>query len=156
MHIHIDACIYRYIHRADRSITSYANENEKKMTIRPMRFWELVSAFGRTQPDIILDVLKTEQWCDRYLKNYETYSDVVKRQDRNVLDAPVPVELSREIATRFAVTYEINGNILRETTSTTTSNAKKLTALEVHDYFGGATIEEIGEFGSAVVSINQA
>jgi TPP-dependent indolepyruvate ferredoxin oxidoreductase alpha subunit len=121
-----------------------------------MKFCELVSAFGRSQPDIIRDVLKSEQWSDKYLRIYESFNDLVEQQERNILDAPVPVELSREIAARFPIAYELNGNVLREATATSISKTSTLTALEVHDRFGGAAIEEIGEYGSVVVSVELA
>ena len=128
------------------------NKPNYRLLHRPMKFWEVVSGFGRRRPDILEEVFNSERWRKDYLGTYLNFDNLVARQERKILDAPVPIELSREVAARYDMTYELIGNVLRECRSA--SNAEVLTALEVHDRFGGAVIEEIQEFGSCYVAEN--
>src|SRR5262249_44721774 len=65
----------------------------------PMRFWELVSAF-RDWPDLLREVIAAEPWRRDYFGLHARYDELVERQDRDVLDAPVPLALSRAVAAR--------------------------------------------------------
>lgn len=121
---------------------------------RPMKFWEVISAF-RDMRDVLAKVFGSEKWRDEYLETYRTCDELVRHQDRQVLDALVPVELTREIAaccrTRFWFYPE--KRLLREAVTDRLPDARRidLTALEVHDRFGGSAIEEVPEYGSARV-----
>jgi hypothetical protein len=118
----------------------------------PMRFWELVSAF-RNWPDVVHEVLATEPWRRVYLGLLARYNELVDRQDRDVLDAPVPFGLSREVAARcpqrFA--YDAASRQLRCAGAGEPGAAGpvEMSALEVHERFGGSVIEEVFEKGSA-------
>jgi hypothetical protein len=118
----------------------------------PMRFWELVSAF-RDWPDVLRDVFATEPWRRHYLPLYEQYNELVNRQDRDVLDAPVPLALSREVSARCPQRFIFDpaSRVLRCARPGEPSAASRvvMTALQVHDGFGGSVIEEVFEKGSA-------
>ena len=61
-----------------------------------MKFWEVVSAF-RTHPDLIRKVFERGEWREPYLLWYQKLADLVDRQDRGILDALVPMDLSRAL-----------------------------------------------------------
>jgi hypothetical protein len=118
----------------------------------PMRFWELVSAF-RDWPDVLRDVLATDPWRRDYLALYERFNELVERQDRDILDAPVPLDLSREVSARCPQRFIFDpaSRALRCTGPGEPSVADlvTMTALQIHDRFGGSVIEEVFEKGSA-------
>ena len=115
---------------------------------QPMRFWELMSAF-RDWPDLLREVLASEPWRGDYLGLHARYSELVARQDRGVLDAPVPLGLSREAAARcpqrFAYDPVSRQLRLAGPGASGAAGPVELTALEVHDRFGGSVIEEVFE-----------
>jgi len=117
---------------------------------RPMKFREVVSAF-RDREDILEEIFSSTKWQGDYWQIYKNY----QRLGREVLDAPVPIELSRAIAARYPVQFFFypEKNLLREATIDHFPNDQrvKITALEVHDRFGGSIIEEVFEKGSARV-----
>src|SRR5262245_1874839 len=117
-----------------------------------MKFWELVSAF-RVSPDAIRGVLSRAAWREPYLGWYEAFDELVGREDRDVLDAFVPLELSREVARLSGLIFLFSPRhgILRESWpegGLDPGPLTEMTAVEVHDRFGGWVVEEIYEFGS--------
>jgi hypothetical protein len=134
------------------------------ITYRPMKFWEVVSAF-RDEREILEAVFSSDKWRNDYLTTYLAFDKIVDRQDRQILDAPVPVELTREIAAQYPATYDLYPtlkhplsqepvSLLRSHTSEKAFEEEnyELTALEVHDRFGGYAIEEVAEYGSCYVA----
>jgi hypothetical protein len=127
--------------------------------MRPMKFWELVSSF-REEPWAVLEVVSRPEWQEPYRRWLGAYNQLIDREDREVLDALVPEALSREVARlcsrRFA--YSPLWGVVRESWPEGGRNPgplEDLSALEVHDRFGGWVIEEIGEFGSMSVGPSQ-
>jgi len=120
-----------------------------------MKFWELVSAF-RVSPEIVREVLSRPAWREPYGRWYEDFNRLVDAQDRGVLDARVPLELSREVARLSSLTFQYSPRhgTLRESWSEGMDPGPlmEMTALEVHDRFGGSVIEEVGEYGSFTVT----
>jgi hypothetical protein len=120
--------------------------------VQPMRFWELMSAF-RDWPDVLHAVLVSEPWQRDYLGLHARFNDLVGQQDRGVLDAPVPLALSREVAARcpqrFAYDPESRQLGLSVPGAPDAAGPVEMTALEVHDQFGGSVIEEVFEKGRA-------
>jgi hypothetical protein len=112
-----------------------------------MRFWELVSVFGSTG-HILREVLGRPEWAATYGAALEQFGDLVRRQDRRVLDAPVPVELSRALARLDHRTWSLDPEGWLRQRSTGVPGEKVITTLDVHDRFGGAVLEEVLEFGS--------
>jgi len=135
-------------------LASVGAADGEAVTPRPMLFWQFVSAF-RTPEDLLPKVLESEPWRGMYLSLYTRFSELVAKQDRSVLDAPVPFELSRAAArmwdARFVLDPATRSLRLAETTPVPTTGWREMSALEVHDAFGGAAIEEVLEYGSAKV-----
>ena len=122
---------------------------------RQMKFGEMVSAF-RDQNTVLEKVLRSPKWQSEFWEKYQELEQLVERQDRQVLDAFVPIELSREIAAQcLAMKFHFNPEkgtlhkLVRERDSD--NEYIVMTALEVHDQFGGSIIEEVLEKGSANV-----
>jgi hypothetical protein len=130
--------------------------DESNKIPRPMRFWELLSAF-RSREDLLRDAFASRPWPEDYLSLYENRSQSIHQQDRGVLDAPVPWELSRSIAARFDQRFQFDPHdrTLRTGDSPRFASAAaiEMTALQVHDQFGGAYIEEVFESGSTRIPL---
>jgi hypothetical protein len=126
--------------------------NRDDVPPRRMMFWELVSAF-RDFPGVLRKVLSGDRWREPYLAWHDGIKALVAGQDRTALDALVPFELSREVAAgcdlRFL--YDPAERLLRAVGRGPVpgSGALEMSAVEVHDRFGGAVIEEVLERGSA-------
>src|SRR4051794_22211748 len=116
-----------------------------------MKFWELTSAF-RGWPEMVRQVLALPRWRDPYLRQYEHLNRLIDQQDRGVLDAPIPLELSREVAARCPTRFVFDpaSRYVRQrlTESPLPAGLVQMSAVEVHDQFGGSLIEEVFEKGS--------
>jgi HEAT repeat protein len=122
---------------------------------RGMKFWELVSAF-REESELVGEVLSRDRWRDPYLAWYATnFSELVRSGDRAILDALLPLELSREVALASKLRFALDEGtgLLRRAGEQggDPSSVCELSASEVHDRFGGWIIEEVLEYGSARV-----
>jgi len=119
-----------------------------------MKFWEVLSGF-RNWREVVLRVLNLAEWQEPYLGWYHRRNELVEDQNREILDALVPAELTREIVKQIPEYYffdEDSRNLRANQVGMSESdNVSRMTALEVHDQFGGAFIEEIQEYGSAVI-----
>jgi hypothetical protein len=112
-----------------------------------MLFWELVSAF-RERRDLLHEVLHRPEWSETYGAWLDRFDDLARRQDRSILDAPVPVELSRAVARGDERLWSLDdGGWLRRAKGPPLPAQRELTTVEVHDAFGGAVIEEVEERG---------
>jgi hypothetical protein len=123
------------------------------MATQPMKLWEAVSAF-RDDQETLATVFGTEPWRTAYFEAYSHFDELVLKQDRALLDTLLPLELTRAIASRYQKTkflFHPREGILRiaDTGSSTRDGHLEMTALEVHDQFGGSVIEEVLEYGSA-------
>ena len=115
---------------------------------RPMKFWEVISAF-RDRKDILEDVFRGSKWRDQYWDIFLNFDTLVARQDRQVLDALIPLELSQEIADRYPGTFFFDPEEKSLRTVKNHQRCTEMTAREVHDRFGGSVLEEVFEYGSA-------
>ena len=121
-----------------------------------MKLWEVVSAF-REHSDVLKAVVYGKRWKNPYAVLLREFAQHVRAQDRAVLDRLVPLELTREIASRcVGLRFQYSpgaGSLCRLFDSTESgSNTVVLSALEVHDRFGGSIMEQVLESGSANVS----
>src|SRR5262245_56547092 len=126
----------------------------------PMKLWEAVSAFREFQ-SALTDVFGSERWRAPYGGTFSRLDELVRTQDRAALDSPLPIELTRELARRcdgFRFHFSPDTGWLRRATPGLAAEASviTLTALEVHDRFGGSVIEEVREHGSARIAIRAA
>ena len=126
---------------------------------RPMTFWELVSCFrGGAETEILRSVVGSAHWRDRYREDLLNFDALVERQRRDILDQPVPLELTREICERSSAKFVLwpGASTLceylpRSYAYEQQAELPKLTILEVHERYGPAAIEEVREYGSARV-----
>ncbi|HEV7240290.1 MAG TPA: hypothetical protein VGQ36_13710 [Thermoanaerobaculia bacterium] len=112
-----------------------------------MKFWELLSAF-RSEGRNLESVLSHPRWSDPYAKWLQEGARLVSEQRRDVLDSPVPTELSRAVAAKSAMTFRLFRDGYLRGSHSNGVPVEELTALEVHDRFGGSAIEEVLEKGS--------
>src|SRR4030095_11729722 len=121
---------------------------------RPMKFWEAVSAFREFKSEWE-EVFGGEKWEATYGQSYLCFDELVHVQDRSTLDSYLPVELTREIAgrcARLALCLSEDGWLQKASACWAWQpGAIILTALDVHDRFGGSVIEEGLEYGSTKI-----
>jgi hypothetical protein len=125
-----------------------------------MKFWEAVSAF-REFKTALAEVFSSARWSAIHGDRFTRYDELVRTQDRTALDSYLPVELTREIARRcdgLQFCFSPDTGSLRRATPALAADAGAiaLTALDVHDRFGGSVIEEVLEYGSATVTDHAA
>ena len=124
--------------------------------IRSMKFWEAISAF-RDEPDILAKVFGCDRWRSEYHELFSHFSEFVHEQQRDVMDTLLPLELTREIAEnchKKRFWYDPMQQELRAADEGFLIPGRyiEMTALEVHDRFGGSMIEEVCEYGSVQVN----
>jgi hypothetical protein len=112
---------------------------------RAMKFWEVVSAF------------REDRKLDQYWQHFMKWDVLVDTQQRDILDQSVPLDLTREICQEvqlsFVLSRDARSTWLRSNLPGRNSerNLPKLSALDVHERYGPAVIEEVREYGSARV-----
>lgn len=118
-----------------------------------MKFWEVRSAF-REFEDVLVETFSRTEWREPYLRWYLNFKELVNSQNRTILDALVPQALSAAIAVQVPLIFEFDGKTLRRTRCSINpdQSLELLTAIQLHDRFGGAYIEEVLEYGSATVA----
>jgi len=108
-----------------------------------MKFWELTSAF-REEPDILAKVLGQDKWR-KYIEYYERLDEIIRDQQREILDGELPFELCYEVAEKskkeFWLAYEKQPQVLYSYKASIES-LERLLASEVLVRFGGNKIEE--------------
>src|SRR5437762_7701081 len=97
-----------------------------------MKFWELLSAF-RTERTAIERVLSDSRWSTPYLAWLQDETAIVSSQCRDILDAFVPLELSRAVAAESAMTFELGVDGWLRKNPYRGLPATTLSALEIHD-----------------------
>jgi hypothetical protein len=133
---------------------------------RPMKFWEVVYLFWE-RPDILSELFEQETLPERYRHAYlhmrRSTDEMPAIEIRN---SQIPIDLTREAASKYPVEYDLyvfpdNPDIylLREHEPDAASRfpslptrPDRLTALQVHDRFGGAVMEQIREKGCCNVA----
>ena len=143
----------------ERTDPSYVRHLQVLMEVfenRAMKFWEVVSAF-REDPKLLRSVLASPRWRDQYWQHFMQWDVLVDTQQREILDEPVPMDLTREICQKVQLSFVLRrdprGTWLRSYLPGRNSedNLPKLSALDVHERYGPAVIEEVREYGSARV-----
>lgn len=122
-------------------------------TRKSMKFWELVSAF-RSERENIASVLESPKWA-KINAYFQRLDEIVKSQNREILDVEVPFQLAREVCERskmeFYLYHGSTPQILRSRKINDDGEFEMLSALEVLLRFGGEAIEEALEKGSSTV-----
>ena len=122
-----------------------------------MKLWQLLSAFSSEQ-QVLREVLALPRWREPYLRLFESFGQLVASQDRATLDIDVPLELTRQVFGNSVAKFVLwpTPENLREFREGGTGykeqvSLPKLSALEVHERFGPAVLEEVREYGSAFI-----
>lgn len=113
-----------------------------------MKVWEFVSAF-RWSEHSLAGLLNEERWSKPYGEYFDHFDQLVEAQDRSILESPIPLDLSRAAASLcddLLFTISDSGVIRRNLSSNDSSSV--VSALHIHDNFGGAVIEDVLEKGS--------
>lgn len=109
-----------------------------------MKFWELTSAF-RSETDLLEQTLKQVKW-KKYYDNFLHLNNIILRQDREILDEKIPIELALEICSKSSLKFWLYKSKEPKLLSTfkfdNAEQADLLTASEVLVRFGGKTMEE--------------
>jgi hypothetical protein len=117
-----------------------------------MKFWELTSAF-RSEPDILRQVLSQNKWNDFYRK-YKRLDEIVKTQQRDILDEELPFELCYEVAERSNLEFWLSFDEKPQVLYNYRPNieyVERLTPIEILIRFGGDKIEDASERSSTDV-----
>jgi hypothetical protein len=117
-----------------------------------MTFWELVSIF-REESGTLQEELVRSDWA-QFAAWYANFDGHVTRQDRDVLDATVPDDLFKRIASRSLLQFSLSpdGWLRRYTPHPIhVEMCQPLSALDVYEQFGGGCLEEVQECGSCRV-----
>ena len=126
----------------------------KQTQFKAMKLWEAVSAF-HTCGSVLQDVFSSERWRESFSVSFSRFGELVHTQDRNMLDSYLPIELTREIAARcpqLQFSLSKDGQLRRSMPEDELSgDVTMLSAVDVHDQFGGSLIEEVLEYGSAKI-----
>ena len=131
-----------------RSITLFCQEMDTSLCQRPMKVWEFQSAF-RWSSASLDSLLHGKKWMVPFGEYFDRFDDLVRSQDRDVLDSPVPIELSHAAAALcddLVFTISDTGNVRRQEPNDISEIT--VSAVHIHDHFGGAVIEEVLEKGS--------
>lgn len=111
-----------------------------------MKFWSLVSCF-RSDSSLLLDVLCRPEW-EFYYNYYRVFDDLVREQNRDVLDMELPDDLCLAVLAGCDWRYAISkDNLTRVSLSRINDHEVVLSAAEVFARFGGDCLEDIEEFG---------
>jgi hypothetical protein len=121
-----------------------------------MKFWELVSIF-RTEKNKIEEVLREQHWTE-FLKSFEIIDDLIKNQNRLVLDQEVPFELVKEICNRselkFWLYFDNNEPILSSHKRSFDDKFELLRPIDIIErYNNGSLMEEALEFGTVKIGM---
>jgi hypothetical protein len=117
-----------------------------------MKFWELISAF-REEPDIIVQTLRQGKWR-KYFDQYKRFEEIVRKQQRDILDEELPFDLCYEVADKsnreywlsFGAKPQVLYNYRPEI-----ADLERLFPGEILVRFGGEKIVEAHEYSYANV-----
>lgn len=113
-----------------------------------MKLWEFQSAF-RWSGVSLESLLHSEKWMSPFGEYFDRFGELVRTQNRDILDSLVPVELSHAasvLCDDLVFSIDETGNIRRREPSK--SSRSEYSGAFIHDHFGGAVIEEVLEKGS--------
>lgn len=118
-----------------------------------MKFWELTSGF-RSEKDNLKKVFERDSWS-KYRNQYDNLDNLVKNQDRTILDEVIPFDLAKEVCElskmKFYLFYKEHPIRLSTWVSETDKEYEEVTSLDILLRFGGEFIEETIEYGSSYV-----
>lgn len=112
-----------------------------------MKLWELESVC-RSQPWLLERLTDRPEWTV-YADSYRDFAELVRRQDREKLDAELPDEACRHVLGASRTEYYEADGYLR--TRRHTPADRVITPLEIFNRYGGHFLEDVTEAGLARV-----
>jgi hypothetical protein len=109
-----------------------------------MKFWELYSIFRDDRET--LRRLLAEEAVDPYLKWFDSLTDIVNAQDRQVLDAVIPERLAARAMQACKLRFFVRDGTLHFCPPGSVHEGQ-LSAFDVYHNYGGSVIEEVLEKG---------
>jgi hypothetical protein len=108
-----------------------------------MKFWQLVSIF-RSEPNILEQLLQDSKWLP-YLRWFRDFKQYVDAQDRSVLDADIPTDLTESAMKLCSHRFRIQNGYLYLCAD---QRVDALSSTDVCDRYDAEVIEEVLEYGS--------
>jgi hypothetical protein len=109
-----------------------------------MKFWELTSIF-RSEKDLLKQTLNQNKWQE-YFDNYMQLDQIVRVQDRNILDEEIPDDLANEVCAKSQKKIwfypQMRFPRLSSYKYADTNPVFELSALDAFIKFGGHNLEE--------------
>jgi hypothetical protein len=113
-----------------------------------MKFWQLVELF-RDNPEGLVNLLSAPEWSV-YRTWFRELDQLVRQQQRDKLDSPIPAELRRlALAACGHQFYVRDGHLYQFFPEPDhVPSPTLLSATEVYERYGGEAIDEVLEKGS--------
>jgi hypothetical protein len=127
---------------------TFCKEMEDSLCRRPMKLWEFLSAFRGSKTSISA-LVHDEKWATPYGEYLDRFDEMVRSQDRSILDTDIPYELSHAAAVLcedLIFHISASGNVRLKDPNSESEDG--ISAVYLHDHFGGAILEEVLEKGS--------
>jgi len=109
-----------------------------------MKFWELRSIF-RSEIDLLGQTLNQKKW-QKYFDNYMNLDQIIKVQNRDILDEEIPDDLAIEICSKSQIKFwfypQMRPPHLSSYKFADTYPVDELSARDAFIKFGGHNLEE--------------
>jgi hypothetical protein len=110
-----------------------------------LKFWELVSVCP-DEPRILERLADNPEWSI-FLEWYRCFKELVRRQDREKLDAHVPDEAVLHVLKASRARYHVSQGHVR--VRRLGPDDQVLSSVEVVRLYGGSFLEDVNEYGLA-------
>lgn len=113
-----------------------------------MKFWRLVSLLREAKDKQMLEaVLLLPKWSE-WWQHYKNHDELVRSQNRKILDMELPDKLCREVLAKCEWKYVREKNdLIRIPAHKAAKWPVVLSTVEVYEQYGGDCLEDIAEFG---------
>ncbi len=115
-----------------------------------MKFWQLLSTADRDEPHLLDRLADRDEWA--HFREWVAEGDLlVKQQQRDKLDAPVPDDAVRHVFQGSTVVYYLGSDSVgdQRLRARALGDERPLLARDVLEFCDGAILEEVREYGSA-------
>jgi len=110
-----------------------------------VKFWELTSVC-RTEPHLLQRLADNPEWST-FLEWSRDINELLRRQDREKLDAEVPDEAVLHVLEASRAKYHVSKGHVR--VGRLGPDDRVLSSVEVVRLYGGSFLEEVNEYGLA-------
>ena len=111
-----------------------------------MKFWQIVSIF-RDDLSSLESVFRAER-DPVYLEWLTNFKELVRKQNRQILDARLPEDISERVMRASKLKFYISNGFLKVSTDQSPKANNYLTALDVYTKYGTNAVEDALEYGS--------